>query len=61
LLPRPELESDAIAAIRYAMQTGRKRVAATLLVNFMQGSTFKAPPGPELQDLCTRLQVEPAR
>jgi hypothetical protein len=55
----PELEADAIAAIRYALQTGRKRVAATLLRNYMQSSSFKDPPGPELQDLCTRLQVEP--
>lgn len=54
----PELEADAIAAIRYALQTGRKRVAATLLRNYMQSSSFKGPPGPELQDLCIRLQVE---
>ncbi len=55
----PELESDAIAAMRYAMQTGRKRVAATLLSNFMRSASFKGPPGPELLELCTRLQVEP--
>jgi uncharacterized membrane protein len=55
----PELESDAIAAIRYASQTGRKRVAASLLTNFMHSSSFKSPPGPELQELCTQLQVEP--
>ncbi len=55
----PEQEDDAIAAIRYALQTGRKRVAATLLANFMRSSSFKGPPGAELQELCTRLQVEP--
>jgi hypothetical protein len=55
----PEQEHDAITAIRFAMQTGRKRIAATLLTNFMGSSAYKGPPGPELLELCTRLQVQP--
>ncbi len=55
----PEKESDAVAAIRFALQTGRKRVAATLLTNFLRSTSYQGMPGPELQELCTRLQVEP--
>lgn len=51
----PEQESDAVAVIRYALQTGRKRLAATLLDNFMGGATNHAP-GPDLLELRSRLQ-----
>ncbi len=50
----PEQESDAVAMIRYALQTGRKRLAATLLDNFTGGATNHTP-GPELLELRSRL------
>ncbi len=56
----PEQEGDAIAVIRYAMQTGRKRLAATLLANFTGSAACKGTPGPELQELRARLHNEPA-
>ncbi len=34
----PEQESDAVAMTRYALQTGRKRLAATLLANYMSSA-----------------------
>ncbi len=40
----PEQEGDAIAVIRYAMQTGRKRLAATLLANFTGSAACKGTP-----------------
>jgi hypothetical protein len=54
----PEHEGDVIATTRYALQTGRKRVAATLLANYLRSAAFRGSPGPELQALCTQLQVQ---
>jgi hypothetical protein len=56
----PEQESEAIAMIRFAIQTGRKRLAATLLANFTASTNFKGTPGPELAELRARLHNEPA-
>lgn len=47
-------ENEALAMIRFAMQTGRNRLAATLLTNFI-GTDGKRQLGPELQELRTRL------
>jgi hypothetical protein len=46
-------EPEAVAMIRFAMQTGRNRLAATLLTNFI--GTGQRQLGPELQELRTRL------
>jgi hypothetical protein len=51
-----ESESAAVMMIRYALQTGRKRLAATLLANFTSGATHAASPGPELRELRELLQ-----
>ena len=53
-----EQEGDAAAIIRYALQTGRKRLAASLLSNFESAS--QASPGPELLQLRAHLQQLPA-
>jgi hypothetical protein len=54
-----EQESAAVLMIRYALQTGRKRLAATLLANFMAAAS-QATPGAELLELRDQLQKEPA-
>jgi hypothetical protein len=56
----PEQEAEAIAMIRFAIQTGRKRLAATLLANFTGSAAFKGTPGPELAALRAQLHNEPA-
>lgn len=56
----PEQEADTIALVRYALQTGRKRLAATLLENFMATARSPSPPGAELLELRARLRNEPA-
>jgi hypothetical protein len=56
-------ESAAVMMIRYALQTGRKRLAATMLANFMAGAANPAnpqSPGPELLELQELLQKAPA-
>jgi hypothetical protein len=55
-----EQEGAAVMMIRYALQTGRKRLAATLLANFMSSAANQAAPGAELLELRDRLQKEPA-
>jgi hypothetical protein len=55
-----ETESAAVMMIRYALQTGRKRLAATLLANFMTGAAHHGSPGPELLELRDLLQKAPA-
>jgi len=50
-------ESAAVMMMRYALQTGRKRLAATLLANFTAANSG-AQPGPALADL--RAQLEQA-
>jgi hypothetical protein len=50
-----ERESDAILMIRYAVQTGRKRLAATLLTNFMTATSRAGAPGPALLELQSQL------
>jgi hypothetical protein len=54
----PAAESQAVALIRYAQQTGRRRIAATLLSNFMNSISGKAAPGAELLALRDRLHDE---
>ncbi|MEO6080839.1 MAG: hypothetical protein ABIQ86_13840 [Steroidobacteraceae bacterium] len=56
----PEQEGDAVAMIRYALQSGRKRLAATLLANFMGSSANASTPGPELLELRARLHNQPS-
>jgi hypothetical protein len=56
----PADESQAVAMIRHAQAIGRKRVAATLLTNFLAGIAGKSQPGRELLELRDRLQVDPA-
>jgi hypothetical protein len=55
-----ETESAAVMMIRYALQTGRKRLAATLLANFMTGAAHPGSPGPQLLELRDLLQKAPA-
>jgi hypothetical protein len=55
-----EQESAAVTMIRYALQTGRKRLAATLLANFMGSTAIAGTPCAELLELQARLQKEPA-
>jgi hypothetical protein len=52
-----EQEGDAIRMIRYALQTGRKRLAATLLGNFMASPASQAAAGAELRDLQIQLNA----
>jgi hypothetical protein len=52
-------ESDAIAMIRFAQLSGRKRAAATLLANHLASVTGKSEPGPALQQLRAQLQADP--
>jgi hypothetical protein len=56
----PEQEGEAIAMIRFAIQTGRKRLAATLLANFTGSPACKGTPGPELAQLRAQLHNDPA-
>ncbi len=55
----PGAEPEAIALIRYAQATGRKRTAATLLANFMTSIAGKSEPGSELLALRDRLRDAP--
>ncbi|MEO6185970.1 MAG: hypothetical protein ABIP38_09700 [Steroidobacteraceae bacterium] len=54
----PGAESEAIAMIRFAQATGRKRTAVTLLANFMDSIAGKAEPGSELLALRDRLRED---
>lgn len=54
-----EQESDALRMIRFALQTGRKRMAATLLAN-LEGAPNQGTPGTELLELRAQLRNEPA-
>jgi len=49
----PATESDALTLIRYAQQTGRKRLALSLLDNYLGAAS--ATPGAELQALQAAL------
>jgi hypothetical protein len=52
-------ESDAIAMIRVAQHSGRKRLAATLLSNYLASIAGKSEPGAALQELRSQLQADP--
>lgn len=54
-----ENESEAIRMIRFALQTGRKRLAATLLANFMARNTDQNSAGAELLELRAQLEGKP--
>lgn len=54
----PAAEPEAIALIRFAQATGRKRVAATLLTNFMTSIAGKSEPCLELLQLRDSLRNE---
>jgi hypothetical protein len=54
----PADEGDAVAVIRHALQTGRRRLAATLLGNFMNNTAAQHAPGPELLALKNALVSE---
>jgi hypothetical protein len=57
-----EQEADAITMIRYALQTGRKRLAATLVANFMVGVANQGTtPGAELLALQAQLKGLPEK
>ena len=51
-----EQENAAVLMMRYALQTGRKRLAATLLANFMARGPRSGEPGPALLELQSQLQ-----
>jgi hypothetical protein len=54
-----ERENDAVRMIRHALQSGRKRLAATLLANFIGSAANQGTPGEELRELCAQLRIEP--
>jgi hypothetical protein len=51
-------ENDAIAMIRFAQHSGRKRVAVTLLSNYLASIAGKSEPGAALQALREYLQAD---
>jgi hypothetical protein len=55
-----EQESDAVRMIRHALQTGRKRLATTMLANFVDSAANRGTPGAELLELRAQLRNEPA-
>lgn len=57
----PAEEADAVAVIRQALQTGRRRLAATLLANFTNNTAAQHQTGAEMLALRAQLQSEPAK